>query len=68
MVFDSLVDALWIENMNTLLDDNVSLVVLLHKCVVVYHPLPMSAPFSPPSKRIKLKEELRMVFEVENLE
>lgn len=45
VVFDGPVDALWIENMNTVLDDNMTL------CLAN-------------SERIKLRSELRMLFEV----
>lgn len=45
VVFDGPVDALWIENMNTVLDDNMTL------CLAN-------------SERIKLRNELRMLFEV----
>ncbi len=45
IVFDGPVDALWIENMNTVLDDNMTL------CLAN-------------SERIKLRNELRMLFEV----
>ena len=48
MVFDGPVDALWIENMNTVLDDNMTL------CLAN-------------SERIKLRPELRMLFEVQDL-
>jgi dynein heavy chain len=49
VVFDGPVDALWIENMNTVLDDNMTL------CLAN-------------GQRIKLRLEMRMLFEVENLE
>lgn len=47
-MFDGPVDALWIENMNTVLDDNMTL------CLAN-------------SERIKLRSELRMLFEVQDL-
>jgi dynein heavy chain len=48
VVFDGPIDAMWIENMNSVLDDNMTL------CLVN-------------GERIKLKRELRMVFEVQDL-
>ena len=48
IVFDGPVDAMWIESMNTVLDDNMTL------CLAN-------------GERIKLKPELRMLFEVQDL-
>jgi dynein heavy chain, axonemal len=49
ITLDGPVDAMWIENLNTVLDDNLTL------CLAN-------------GERIKLRDELRMLFEVENLE
>lgn len=48
VVFDGPVDSKWIENMNTVLDDNMML------CLAN-------------TERIKLKKEMRVLFEVSNL-
>jgi dynein heavy chain len=49
IIFDGPIDALWVENMNTVLDDTCTL------CLAN-------------SKRIKLKSDMRMVFEVQDLD
>jgi dynein heavy chain, axonemal len=49
ITLDGPVDAMWIENLNTVLDDNMTL------CLAN-------------GERIKLRPQLRMLFEVENLE
>jgi dynein heavy chain len=48
VVFDGPIDALWIENMNSVLDDNMTL------CL-------------SNGERIKLKPEMRVLFEIDDL-